>query len=106
LLLSNYVLPKCITFSCDSVFDSLWYSVFDSLDFYFLGCAHLIHGFFLFIFDIFKILDHKNVKLVICSTGIQGKMRDYQLAGLNWLIRLYENGINGILADEMVCISW
>jgi len=44
------------------------------------------------------------VKLVIYSTGIQGKMRDYQLAGLNWLIRLYENGINGILADEMV--SW
>ncbi|PKA62262.1 putative chromatin-remodeling complex ATPase chain [Apostasia shenzhenica] len=35
------------------------------------------------------------------SDGIQGKMRDYQLAGLNWLIRLYENGINGILADEM-----
>ncbi|OWM74109.1 hypothetical protein CDL15_Pgr008420 [Punica granatum] len=34
-------------------------------------------------------------------SGIQGKMRDYQLAGLNWLIRLYENGINGILADEM-----
>ncbi|KAL8162800.1 hypothetical protein V2J09_014289 [Rumex salicifolius] len=34
-------------------------------------------------------------------TSIQGKMRDYQLAGLNWLIRLYENGINGILADEM-----
>lgn len=34
--------------------------------------------------------------------GIQGKLRDYQLAGLNWLIRLYENGINGILADEMV----
>ncbi|RDX66163.1 ISWI chromatin-remodeling complex ATPase CHR17, partial [Mucuna pruriens] len=33
--------------------------------------------------------------------SIQGKMRDYQLAGLNWLIRLYENGINGILADEM-----
>ncbi|XWS39063.1 hypothetical protein CRYUN_Cryun18bG0017900 [Craigia yunnanensis] len=33
--------------------------------------------------------------------GIQGKMRDYQLSGLNWLIRLYENGINGILADEM-----
>ena len=31
-------------------------------------------------------------------------MRDYQLAGLNWLIRLYENGINGILADEMVCM--
>lgn len=35
-------------------------------------------------------------------TCIQGKLRDYQLAGLNWLIRLYENGINGILADETV----
>lgn len=33
-------------------------------------------------------------------------MRDYQLAGLNWLIRLYENGINGILADEMVWLNW
>ena len=31
-----------------------------------------------------------------------GQMREYQLAGLNWLIRLYDNGINGILADEMV----
>ena len=39
------------------------------------------------------------------TAGIQGKMRDYQLAGLNWLIRLYENGINGILADEMVCFE-
>ena len=28
-------------------------------------------------------------------------MRDYQLHGLNWLIKLYENGINGILADQM-----
>jgi SWI/SNF-related matrix-associated actin-dependent regulator of chromatin subfamily A member 5 len=39
--------------------------------------------------------------LLVYLTGIKGKMRDYQLAGLNWLIRLYENGINGILADEM-----
>ena len=31
-----------------------------------------------------------------------GEMRDYQVRGLNWLISLYENGINGILADEMV----
>ncbi len=29
-------------------------------------------------------------------------MRDYQTRGLNWMISLYENGINGILADEMV----
>ncbi|EXU98804.1 SNF2 family protein [Metarhizium robertsii] len=32
---------------------------------------------------------------------IQGQMRDYQVAGLNWLISLHENGISGILADEM-----
>jgi len=32
---------------------------------------------------------------------IQGLMRDYQVAGLNWLISLHENGISGILADEM-----
>lgn len=29
-------------------------------------------------------------------------MRHYQLEGLNWLISLYENNVNGILADEMV----
>ncbi|CAM6103212.1 unnamed protein product [Calypogeia fissa] len=40
-------------------------------------------------------------RLLVQPTCIVGKMRDYQLAGLNWLIRLYENGINGILADEM-----
>lgn len=32
---------------------------------------------------------------------VQGLMRDYQIAGLNWLISLHENGISGILADEM-----
>ena len=32
-----------------------------------------------------------------------GEMRDYQVRGLNWMISLYEHGINGILADEMVC---
>ena len=30
-----------------------------------------------------------------------GKMRQYQLEGLNWMVRLQENGVNGILADEM-----
>ncbi|EDV20568.1 uncharacterized protein TRIADDRAFT_60972 [Trichoplax adhaerens] len=30
-----------------------------------------------------------------------GAMRDYQIRGLNWLISLHENSINGILADEM-----
>lgn len=28
-------------------------------------------------------------------------LRDYQIKGLNWLIALHENAINGILADEM-----
>ena len=32
---------------------------------------------------------------------IRGTMRPYQLAGLNWMIRLRHNGLNGILADEM-----
>lgn len=31
-----------------------------------------------------------------------GKMRDYQVQGLNWLANLYHHSINGILADEMV----
>ncbi|WVQ73853.1 hypothetical protein IAR50_003434 [Cryptococcus sp. DSM 104548] len=30
-----------------------------------------------------------------------GKMRDYQVQGLNWMVSLHHNGINGILADEM-----
>jgi len=30
-----------------------------------------------------------------------GKMRPYQLEGLNWMVRLQENGVNGILADEV-----
>jgi ATP-dependent DNA helicase len=29
-------------------------------------------------------------------------LRDYQIVGMEWLISLYENGLNGILADEMV----
>jgi SWI/SNF-related matrix-associated actin-dependent regulator of chromatin subfamily A member 5 len=37
------------------------------------------------------------------STLAHGQMRQYQLEGLNWMIRLQENGVNGILADE-VCI--
>ncbi|KAH8826323.1 P-loop containing nucleoside triphosphate hydrolase protein [Flagelloscypha sp. PMI_526] len=32
---------------------------------------------------------------------IDGLMRPYQVAGLNWMIGLHHNGLNGILADEM-----
>jgi SWI/SNF-related matrix-associated actin-dependent regulator of chromatin subfamily A member 5 len=37
------------------------------------------------------------------TTIAHGKMRPYQLEGLNWMIGLQENGVNGILADE-VCM--
>jgi SNF2 family DNA or RNA helicase len=33
-------------------------------------------------------------------------MRDYQLVGLEWLIGLYNQGLNGILADEMVSLTF
>jgi len=32
---------------------------------------------------------------------ITATMRPYQVEGLNWLVKLHDNGINGILADEM-----
>lgn len=35
------------------------------------------------------------------SLIVNGTMRPYQLEGLNWLVKLYDNNINGILADEM-----
>jgi len=48
------------------------------------------------------------VTVFVCSVVKGGEMRDYQVRGLNWMISLYENGINGILADEMVffCNHW
>lgn len=30
-----------------------------------------------------------------------GQLKPYQMVGLNWMISLYESGINGILADDM-----
>lgn len=32
---------------------------------------------------------------------VHGKLREYQVQGVNWLISLYENRLSGILADEM-----
>jgi SNF2 family DNA or RNA helicase len=40
--------------------------------------------------------------LIIGFTVIIGEMRGYQLQGLNWMVSLHHNGLNGILADEMV----
>lgn len=42
------------------------------------------------------IVSHRQPKLLI-----GGVMRNYQLDGLDWLIALYKNAVNGILADEM-----
>ena len=36
-------------------------------------------------------------------SDLKGHLRGYQLEGLNFLIRLFDCGINGVLADEMVC---
>jgi HSA len=38
---------------------------------------------------------------------VGGELKEYQLAGLQWMISLYNNRLNGILADEMglVCKS-
>ena len=32
---------------------------------------------------------------------VGGKLLDYQLEGLQWLLSLWENGLSGILADEV-----
>ena len=32
---------------------------------------------------------------------IKGDLRPYQLKGIQWLVSLYTNGLNGILADQM-----
>jgi ATP-dependent helicase STH1/SNF2 len=33
---------------------------------------------------------------------VSGQLKDYQLQGLHWMVSLYNNKLNGILADEMV----
>lgn len=32
---------------------------------------------------------------------LNADLREYQLKGVKWLISLYQNGVNGILADQM-----
>lgn len=41
----------------------------------------------------------KTKQMLPLFTG--GEMREYQLKGVSWLISLYQNGLNGILADQM-----
>jgi len=54
--------------------------------------------------------DQKQFSFVQPPLVTGATLRDYQLAGVQWMISLYENGLNGILADEMglgkVCSTW
>jgi ATP-dependent DNA helicase len=48
------------------------------------------------------VLDGENKFSFVQPALVTGAtLRDYQLAGVQWMISLYENGLNGILADEM-----
>lgn len=33
---------------------------------------------------------------------VNGKLKEYQIKGLEWMVSLFNNNLNGILADEMV----
>ncbi|CCH44088.1 chromatin-remodeling complex ATPase [Wickerhamomyces ciferrii] len=47
--------------------------------------------------------EHEDETTVLTESPkyVHGKLREYQIQGLNWLIQLYENSLSGILADEM-----
>jgi ATP-dependent helicase STH1/SNF2 len=38
------------------------------------------------------------------SLLVGGTLKDYQVKGLQWMVSLYNNRLNGILADEMVML--
>lgn len=43
--------------------------------------------------------EKEQAELIPLLTG--GKLKHYQLKGVKWLISLWQNGLNGILADQM-----
>jgi ATP-dependent DNA helicase len=43
--------------------------------------------------------EQEQANLVPLLTG--GKLKSYQIKGVKWLISLWQNGLNGILADQM-----
>lgn len=50
------------------------------------------------------VMQAKKIPPFSLSTSVlRGELRPYQLEGVNFLIRLFDCGINGVLADEMVC---
>lgn len=50
---------------------------------------------------------HKTQEKVTGQASILtgGTLKDYQIKGLQWMISLYNNRLNGILADEMVSLT-
>ncbi|XP_028788424.1 ATP-dependent DNA helicase DDM1-like isoform X2 [Neltuma alba] len=44
-------------------------------------------------------IDKEQKELIPLLTG--GKLKQYQMKGVKWLISLWQNGLNGILADQM-----
>jgi|GEM_PF-1312839 len=48
-----------------------------------------------------KLKNIHNIESVAMPKGIKAKMRDYQLAGFNWLTTLHQLGWAGCLADDM-----
>ena len=44
-------------------------------------------------------IEKEQKDLIPLLTG--GKLKSYQMKGVKWLISLWQNGLNGILADQM-----
>jgi SNF2 family DNA or RNA helicase len=47
----------------------------------------------------------ESAELFMQPSEIQADMRDYQLAGLNWMVRMYKANLGMILGDEMGLVS-
>jgi superfamily II DNA or RNA helicase len=48
-----------------------------------------------------KLADFKRIEKVTLPASFKADLRDYQKAGLDWLMFLHEYGLNGCLADDM-----